>query len=293
MQLTRASALLVLAYCALVDAAPTKVNSVEQQQQQQQQVQSFVKQLNEFNQLKAISDSKPNEANTLVARSDVPILDSILTALSDSGLANNVIDFVLLNPILLDVSANSFIFVLKSGLVNLTDVFIALEKSGLIIQTINLALDHPEILPGVLSIGKDFLELNGIHLFGRDDDELTVTEEEQTESTKDVPNLTKRESEFLNELLTALKDSGLASSVILHLLTTPQLAQPSAYFVNQIVQSHAITIGQILDATIQSNIIWNLFRDILADKELLNKFASIVKDRIAQGLIPKSMWDDA
>lgn len=222
---------------------------------------------------------------SLVERSNLPIVDEILKALADSGLANSVIDFALLNPELLNISADATIFVLRSGFINLADVFIALQKSGLIIQVLELSLQDPAILPGVLKITKELLRQQGL---------IKATKRADVEDEVDVTrDVSKRESEALNEIFAALKDSGLAVSVIQHLLTDPNLTVPAATFLSKIIQSHAITLPQVVLALIESNLIWNLIREILGDPSILKRFEAIIADRIAKGIIPPSLWEQA
>ena len=224
---------------------------------------------------------------SLVEGSNLPIVDEILKALADSGLANSVIDFALLNPELLNISADATIFVLRSGFINLADVFIALQKSGLIIQVLELSLQDPAILPGVLKITKELLRQQGLIKATKRAD---VEDLDEVDVTRDV---SKRESEALNEIFAALKDSGLAVSVIQHLLTDPNLTVPAATFLSKIIQSHAITLPQVVLALIESNLIWNLIREILGDPSILKRFEAIIADRIAKGIIPPSLWEQA
>ncbi|KAK6459208.1 uncharacterized protein RJT20DRAFT_138283 [Scheffersomyces xylosifermentans] len=298
MKLSTTAAQIILAYCALVNTVPvsTGTNTTDITALEASKIQALVAGLNQYNAEHDVPGyTKRNvalrdEFQQLAVRSNIPILDTILLALNDSGLANTVIDFVLLNPSLLDITIDGTIFLAKSGLVNLTDILIALQKSGLILQVINLALDDPEILPGFLRIGKELLSQNGINIFNkRSLDEVSIVESAEF----DIVSLEKRESELLNELLTSLRASGLAASVIQHLLTTPELAAPAAHFLNGILHSGALSLSDLLTALKESNLVLNLLRDILNDTELLKKFGAIIVDRIARGIIPRATYDNA
>lgn len=311
MQLSRTSATLILAYISLVTAAPAAVGNDSASKNlvftptEANEINALVSGLNEYNAAHKVTGYEKRElllddaTRELIARSKLPILDEILAALKNSGLANVVIDFVLLNPELLDITAEATIFILKSALFNLTDVLIALEKSGSVIQILNLALDDPEILPGLLRIGKELLKQNGLNIYKRSDglsDDLSYsfdTSEIVESSVFDVNSLDKRESELLNELFTSLKDSGLLVSIVQHLLTTPDLAEPAATFLTKIIKSHAITLKELLDALKESHFIFNILKQILHDKELLKKFADMIFERISKGIIPKDMYEKA
>lgn len=285
MKLSTTAAASILLYVALTSSAPSYPldDAPEVPITEVAEIKSLVAGLQLYNQ--------QNELVQLQIRSNIPILDEILVALKDSELANVIIDFVLLTPPILDVAIEGTIFVLRSGLINLTDVFIALEKSGLVLQFLENSLDDPEILPGLLRLGKALLNENGINIFGKrdeiafDDQEVTLVE----------PNfeLSKRESELLDELFLALKESGLAWSVVQNLLTTPDLAAPSAHFLTEIVKSGAISISQVLVSLKESNLVLNLLRDILQDKALLQKFGELLASRISSGIISRSVYDNA
>lgn len=231
--------------------------------------------------------------NKLGQRSDLPLLDTILVFLKNSGLVNTIIELVLLNPELEKISAEATILLLKSGQVKLTDVFIALNKSGLALQTIELAVDDPQILPGLLRIGSELLKQNGIGILQKrsvalDDEVLDKREMEET-ALYSTRSLTKRESQLLNDIFAALKDSGLAESIIQNLLTNPELAAPAAHFLSDILKSHAITLSELLTALKESNFVLELLKQILGDKKVLERFGSLILDKVANGKIPEEL----
>ncbi|EAZ62836.1 predicted protein [Scheffersomyces stipitis CBS 6054] len=288
---------ILLALSAACSAAPVETEATTSlDTTEQAKLESLVTSLNQYNAQHNVPGYKReltvSDLQVLASRSNIPIVDAILAALNDSGLANVVIDFVLLSPELLSISIDGVIFTLKSGLINLTDVLIALQKSGLILQVLHLALNDPEILPGLLRIGKELLAQNGINIFSkRELNELSTEVEAVADDSFNVYDLSKRESELLNDLFTALRDSGLAASVIQHLLTTPELAAPAAHFLDAILKSGALSLGQLLQALKESNLVLNLLKDILNDRALLIQFGNIVADRISKGLISKATYD--
>lgn len=310
MKLTRPAAAIILTYVALTSAAPATVGPNNQSlplpiapkvtaaiaPKETAAIHSLVSSLNQYNAAHKVpgytkrEDILVREAHELIARSKLPILDKILMALKDSGLANVVIDFVLLSPELLDLTADATIFILKSGLINLADLLIALQKSGLVNQILLLALDDPEILPGLLRIGKELLKQNGIDIFSKRSIDTTELE---TAAVFEETSIDKRESQLLNELFASLKDSGLGVSIIQNLLTNPDLSAPAATFLTKILKSHAVTLKELLDALKESHFIFNVLKDILHDKALLEKFGEVVFERISKGLISRTMYDNA
>lgn len=233
-----------------------------------------------------------------IATSDIPVLDSILSILNSSGLVNSIIDLVLLNPELLDMTIDTTIWIIRERLINLTDLFIAIQKSGLIIDILRLSLEDPDILPGLLRIGMELLRQSGINIFGKRDFEFEVESpssfpEEISSSSAVVVELNKRESELLNSVFQSLRDSGLAVSVVQHILTTPELAGPNAHFLLEVLRSNSLPIGDLFQALKESNLIWNLLRDILGDPSVLREFGSIIADRLLKGLIPINIFEAA
>lgn len=245
----------------------------------------------------------------LVLRSDIPILDQILEVLKDTGLANIVIELVLLSPQLRSISTNVTISLLKSNKIDLTKVLIALQQSGLIILFLNLALDDPEVSVGLLRIGKELLKQFGFNVKRDDVDRLAlrsgVYAAASVEATNEsalaiapaesapptAPPPENGETDLVTELLKALNDSGLAMSVLQNLLTNPELSEPAAIFLADIIKSGALSIPEILRAVKDSNIIFSLLRDILSDRALLEKFGQLIKNRIASGIISQEFYD--
>ncbi|CAI5758874.1 unnamed protein product [Candida verbasci] len=229
---------------------------------------------------------------TLQKRSDLPILDTILTALKDSQISLVIIDFGLLNKAILDVVISTTIWILRMNLINLTDLVTAINKSGIIVDVINLTLNDPAVLPGVLNITTNVLKEGGINL-------SNLLRKREVETVIDlrtnlVPNkqirLNKRESELLNDLFVSLRDSGLAISVIQHLLTTPELSQPAAYFLVQVINSGALTLPQLISALIQSNTLPIVIQQVLSvAPQLLGQVGNLITSLVQNGTIARSL----
>ncbi|EGV60593.1 hypothetical protein PSN45_001637 [Yamadazyma tenuis] len=282
---------LLLPIClAFVQAYPTQNtnnSSIVLSAQEQTELSPVIASLQQFNQELGFE-----KRHLFDKRSNIPVLDKVLTLLNDTNIANIVINHVLLSPTLLDLSTNATIFVLRLNLVNYDNLFIAIEKSGLVNQLILAALDNPNTLPGVLRLIDDLLKDNGINFSSltshkRQLDFETFAPVERRESK----TLTKRESELLDELFTSLRDSGLVVSVVSNLLTNPDLAAPSAQFLTEILRSGAISVPEVLQALIESGALINILKDVLTDRAILEKVAQIVVDRISKGIIPKNLSD--
>ncbi|KAI5959978.1 hypothetical protein CANMA_004078 [Candida margitis] len=231
--------------------------------------------------------SRSSHFDLLEKRSDFPLLDTILSTLNNTGVALSVIDFVLLRPELLDIVIQTTIWVIRLRLINLTDLLIVLQRSNLILEVLTLGLEDAEILPGLINITVELLKQSGSDL-GLLSKRLEDDAFEGVRSSQ----ISKRENALLDQLFISLRESGLAASVVKHLLTTPELAAPNAHFLVSILQSHALSLGELLTALKESNLIWDLIRQLLGDPSIIIDFGGIIVQRVAQGIIPKSLIPD-
>lgn len=286
----------------------------------QAQLTSLIVNLQQFNEAHELT-----RGNELVARSDLPILDNILTSLKNSGIANVIIRQVLLNPKLLDLSSNATIFLLKTNLIDYAALFNAIEKSGLVNQILLATLEDPEALPGVLRLTQDLLKKNviGIYLqvnppplevvervlgnLGKDIESIfahldfshpnskpSIDGDSATKQPQQSPEagLTTGDNKLLDDLFQSLKDSGLVVSIVQYLLTDPELADPSAQFLINILQSGAIPICDIVHILENTGILSRLVHDILSDTNILKAFTELILDRIAKGIIPSTLVEN-
>ena len=251
-----------------------------------------------------LGEYKDKTSNEITASSESPILDQILVALKDTELANVVIDYILLSPRLLDVTSRATVYLLKSGLINISDVLVSLQNSGLILQVLHLSLEDPTIMPGVLKIGRELLNEEGIDIFAPNSISLqnitdvkkidgveTLSLKIDRDQKNDLANIARRENDALTNFMTALKDSGLSTSVIQHLMTTPELTTPAARFLGTIMRSNAISNRDLFDALRESNVVFDVLRDIRHDRALLAAFGLRIVDLISRGVIPRELFD--
>lgn len=273
------------------------IENVDLSAEQQAELSSLVANLQQFN--------KDHDLQTrdLVARSDLPIVDQVLSLLNNSGLAPIVIKNVLLNPALLDLSSNATIFLLRLNLINYEDLLIAFQKSGLVNQLLLAGLEDPNVLPGLLRLTSELLKKNVVGIYfevnppppGTFLGNFTVLGDISTAlTTRDtqissLDQITKRESQLLNELFVSLKESGLVVSVVQTLLTDPALAEPSAQFLINILQADVIPICDIAHILEENNILMKILGDILTDPEILRAFGELIIDRVGKGLIPEGL----
>ncbi|CAK9439385.1 uncharacterized protein LODBEIA_P35320 [Lodderomyces beijingensis] len=234
----------------------------------------------------------------MTKRSDIPILDSMFAYLADSGFAITFIDFVLLRRELLQVVINTTIWVIRLRLISLPNLLSALEDSGLVVQTLQLGLEDPDIMPGLIRITREVLsqtDLSNVNLLNKRGDEtqgVAAITASNKRSTVFHWDWEKRDNPIMTELFTALKDSGLAAAVVSHLLTSERLVEANAHFLVSILESHALNLADLVQALKKSRFFWGLAKQFMKNPQVVKELGSTIVSRVAKGLIPKSLITD-
>lgn len=214
----------------------------------------------------------------LSARSDLPILDTVFRLVNSSGVAILATDFLLTREPLLDTAIDTLIRAIDEQWVNITTIFIALDQSGLLLDTLMHSIKDPDVLPGLLRITKEVINQSGFRIFN-----VRETKDLADQSPEDSTSIDvfKRENSLLVLLFTSLKDSGLVVSLTNHILTTPELAPGAAHFVWRTLKLRPLTLYKIFDALKRSNLIWNLLREIINVPAILSNFSTIITQTIS------------
>lgn len=285
---------LILGLISIILAVPTEVRNDNQLQ---------LVELNEY--LKRFT--LENGSDLLVKRENNTnvFFDSVLSLVKTSGVANVLVKEVLLSPSLLELTSNAVIFILKLNIINYEDLFRAIEQSGIFNQILLGSLDDTKLIQGVLRLGLLLLKKNivGIYLqvnppppgmFGAITNTTKVRELEH-EFTKvsaaTSTSLTTRENKLFNDLARSLKDSGLIVSVLQYIMTDPELTEPTAQLIINILQSGAVPICDLVHILEDTGILVRIVQDALSDQQILAKFGDIIIGRINSGLIPSTSVD--
>ncbi|RCK58161.1 hypothetical protein Cantr_06367 [Candida viswanathii] len=278
-----------LGLVSFVLATPAKLSQTRDNDLSKSDAKKFealVKKLQEYNAQNFVpgyTAAAKKDPRDLEKRSDLPILDSFLVILKDSPLCNSMIDHVLLQPPLLDLVLNTTIWAIEAQLVNMTNLFIALDKSNLQVDIIIACLQDPRVLPGLISITKDIIKESGIKLFNFFGKRKEYGEE--VVQQREVVPILKRDDPTLNLLLTSLDDSGLGVSLLIHILTTPQLSPAAAHIMYKLLTVKIQTLHLMYDALQRSNLIWNVLRKLLHNPQVFVKFGTIITEKINLGEI--------
>ncbi|EMG50505.1 hypothetical protein SBY92_000171 [Candida maltosa Xu316] len=204
-------------------------------------------------------------------RSSVPILDTIFRTLDDTGTTFALIDFVLLQTPLLDFVLDTTIWIIDAQLLNVTNFFIALEKSDLVTDLLVSCVQDTKVLPGMLVILKDVIQESDFNL-------VNITEifsfTNIFPKEKRSLEIVKRDDPVLDLLVQSIKDSGLAVALVTHILTTPELAPAAAHLMWRTLTVKSSTLEVITAALNRSHLIWVVIQDIFKVPGILFKFGS-------------------
>lgn len=235
----------------------------------------------------------------------IPILEPVLVTLTQTGLTPVVLDMSMANPEMINFLADGVIWVLRNDLIDLTDLIIGLQRSGMIMDVLHLSLEDPAILPGLIRIATAYMALpltDDSYAEAPPADQYTAPPADQytapptgvaddgstgqmsTRGLDGLVELFARESVTLNQVLGALNSSGLARQFVQHLLTTPELAEPAAMFVKRIVDLEVLSLNDVVQAFMQANIVGDLIGDLMADTALIAQFGNTAMTLLSGGL---------
>ncbi|CAN3374052.1 hypothetical protein DIURU_001742 [Diutina rugosa] len=229
----------------------------------------------------------------MIVSSLIPLLEPLLTTLTQSGVTPVVLDMSMANAEMMNFVADGVIWALEHDLIDFTDLFIALQRSGLIIDTLHLSVENPAVIQGLIRVASAYMALSTSDTqpteftappTGVAYSSETATTELTTREIDSLVNLLARESITMNQVLAAVSNSGLARQFVTHLMTTPELAEPAAAFVKRIVDSGAVSVTEVVQAFMRANIVPDLLREIMADTALIAQLGSTAMTLISSGM---------
>lgn len=244
----------------------------------------------------------------------MPVLTLVLRVVTETGVTPAILDTVVPNEVFMNMFADGVIWGLQNNVVDLADTLVGLQRSGLLLDTIVLAANDPYVMPGLIRIIEAYMAIPVVG--GETTTSPTAPENAPVATSTAFPeslpeidssleaifesvlqaltmedqnhlfSLFARESQLLNDVLTSLNQSGLARQFVQHLVTSEALAEPLAKFVKRIVDSNAVSMSDLFSAFINANIFGDVIGDLIANLELIGKFAeiglSLIQTRIGQ-----------
>lgn len=198
------------------------------------------------------------------------IVTDVLTLIKNTNLAPKVLKYLVSDSTLSSIATKTIVAAVKSGIVNINTLFKSLNDSGLLVLVIQDLIGDCSLYAEIYSLALGYIsnlaeEINDKLKSKR---ELSYAEDLAEEgaifaratdvsssATSGVPD-----DSTLTELMESLKSSGLATQVVRQLIVDPDFLKWGADLIQQLFESKALTLGEVVDAIEQSGLISSLFK---------------------------------
>lgn len=266
---------------AQVDNASSDVALLDSVLAKRQDLEGTLLQLKELDEMRV---KRSNMDEQLTAR-EYEIVTKVLSAIDDTDLAPTVLKFFVTQENLRKIAINAIVWVLENSLINLTTLLKALVDSGLLSRVLTDVLSDCEVYVSVIGIATDVIRSLLGNLFDKREQLLeggVMTHEETVELLKkgglmkpSMLDMEKRDidvSNIVDNLLESLANSGLASSVVIAVLTDRAFIDFGADLIRAIMESDGetnLSIGDLVSAITNSGLIPELL-DLLLDSDTLS-----------------------
>lgn len=258
MRLTSASATFVLAFAALVSAAPASYEQTTAISKRDAEIITDLSETVKIFQAKRETYEKNGE---LEARA-YDIVTEILSALNDTNLAPKIIQGLIDNTSLQPLVTDATIAIIKSGLINLTTLFTALNDSGLAASVIQSLISDCLLYAAIYQLALS--EISGFLLKFESAKASTKREYLEPAPAAVPAPLAARDYDpdgVVNNLLESLAQSGLASSVVRQLIVDPEFLKYGASLVKTLLDENLIDFGALISALKDSGLVGSLFKE--------------------------------
>ncbi|PVH16667.1 uncharacterized protein CXQ87_004963 [Candidozyma duobushaemuli] len=282
------SALIATLAATAVHAAPAQVDNASSDVAlsdsvlaKRQDLEGTLSQLKELDEMRV---KRSNMDEQLTAR-EYEIVTKVLSAIDDTDLAPTVLKFFVTQENLRKIAINAIVWVLENSSINLTTLLKALVDSGLLSRVLTDVLSDCEVYVSVIGIATDVIRSLLGNLFDKREQLLeggVMTHEETVELLKkdglmkpSMLDMEKRDidvSNIVDNLLESLANSGLASSVVIAVLTDRAFIDFGADLIRAIMESDGetnLSIGDLVSAITNSGLIPELL-DLLLDSDTLS-----------------------
>ncbi|CUM62723.1 uncharacterized protein PRCAT00000280001 [Priceomyces carsonii] len=266
MKLSVTSATFALALVTSVTAAPpNEVKTTKLTKREVEQLNSLSLSLN------TLAAKRDLLSPLELAAREYETLTEILKVIESTDLAPKIIDFLVsdstIGPIITKVTVN----LIKSGAIDITTLFTALNDSGLAAQVVEALINDCEFYAEIFKIvGEKIADLGElIHdkLTGSSKRDIEIYEQEvaMKKAARDVTVYRRADDDntILENVLESLKNSNLAVQVVTELITDSSFLKWGANLVQQLFSSKAITLSELISAIAQSGLIPSLIKEFL------------------------------
>lgn len=253
MKFSSASVTLVLALAATSVAAPASVES-GLSKRQTDELNSAIAEINAFAAKR--DELMVSHGAVEVSKREYAIVTQILSLINDTNLAPQIIQGLVDNTDIQPILTKTITALIKSGVINLTTLFIALDKSGLAATVIQDIISDCTFYADIYQLALGYIS----NLAQQIASKLSKREELPVVVTDAVVTKRYDEDGVVNNLLESLAQSGLASSVVRQLIVDPKFLKYGASLIEELFSSGALSIGDIVDALKDSDLVEDLFK---------------------------------
>ena len=298
MKFSQSALLATLATTAVVNAAPAQVHEGSSEVAahgnalaKRESLESALMQLKELDEMRV----KRQDMDLELSEREYKIVTEVLSAINDTNLAPTVLKFFVTQPTLRKIAINAITFVIRNASINLTTLVKALVDSGLLSRVLTDALSDCEVYVSVIGIATDVIRallgriFSKRELLGVGEDDI-LTHEQTIELLKkdglmqpimlqDKRALDLDVGDIVNNLLESLANSGLASSVVIAVLTDPAFIDFGADLIKEIMDgpSPGIGLSDLVLAVTQSGLIPELLKTLLNTDTLATIGQNVLK----------------
>lgn len=183
------------------------------------------------------------------------IVTEVLSLINDTNLAPKIIQGLVDNTDIQPIITEVVTDLIKSGTINLTTLFTALDESGLASRVIKDIISDCTFYADIYKLAYNYISNLAQQVAGLSSKREITTTTELTESKR------YDEDGVVNNLLESLANSGLASSVVRTLITDPKFLKYGASLIEKLFSSGALTIDDVVDALKDSDLVEDLFKE--------------------------------
>lgn len=197
-----------------------------------------------------------------LSKRESDIVTQILTIVKDTNLAPGVIHYLISDFILARVTKQVVITAIQNGWINLGTLMKSLNDSGLAISVI-------EDLINDCAFYTQMFKLIGNLILGLPtavSAEAGVSPQVVSAAVSkrdEVPLYARDAQDVLTSLMESLKDSGLANQVVEALVVDDDFYTWGGELISRLFSSGAITLGELIDALVDSGLIPSLIKAFL------------------------------
>ncbi|KAK6460917.1 hypothetical protein DFJ63DRAFT_314714 [Scheffersomyces coipomensis] len=309
MKLSSSAAIAILAYSAAINAAPTvtvekvinndvivKRNAIALANPSPVAVQNIDldKLLADLKDFKVKRDDITEE----LSKRQYQIVTDVLAAINQSELAPTILNYFVTDSVLQPIVIETIILVIKSGVINLTALFNALDESNLVANVVQDLISDCSLYVSLFNTAKGVIsDLATIvkQKIAAGISSLSLKRELATPYTTDLLNLKRdiADQDSLSELekraisinvnnivvnlLESLYSSGLATSVIESVLTDANYIPFAVKLISALIATNSINLSAIVSALESSDLAPDLLKQILT----VNTFNTVIANSFA------------